>query len=516
MTATVSIITGILALVIGFYAAYLFLSRKSTKARTKADQIVEDARKQAEEILRKAQEESARLRMQMLSDIETERKNRIKEVEYQEKRLAEKEQLIDRRADVVARKEQELMKREKNLEHREEAVKAKEERYTKLLEEENIRLERISGLTREEARQILLDNVKEQVKHEAARIAREIKQKAKEEAEREAKEIIAYAIQRCATDHIAETTISVVPLPNDDMKGRIIGREGRNIRTFENITGVEVIIDDTPEAVTLSSFDPVRREMARMALEELVQDGRIHPARIEEVVAKAEKEINELIKKTGEETVLELGLPGLHPELKKLVGKLRFRTSYGQNVLQHSKEVAYLAWIMAGELGLDPQIAKRAGLLHDIGKAVPQEYEGTHASIGAELAQRYGEDPIVVNAIEAHHEDVEPISPYAVIVQAADAISGSRPGARRETLEAYLKRLEKLEEIAKQYDGVGKVFAMQAGREIRIIVEPDKVDDEHTEDLAEDIARQIEKEVKYPGQIKVTVIRETRAVEYAK
>ena len=516
MTATVSIITGILALAVGFYAAYLFLSRKSTKARTKANQIIEDAKKQAEEILRKAQEESARLRMQMLSDIETERKNRIKEVEYQEKRLAEKEQLIDRRADVVARKEQELMKREKNLEHREEAVKAKEERYTKLLEEENIRLERISGLTREEARQILLDNVKEQVKHEAARIAREIKQKAKEEAEREAKEIIAYAIQRCATDHIAETTISVVPLPNDDMKGRIIGREGRNIRTFENITGVEVIIDDTPEAVTLSSFDPVRREVARMALEELVQDGRIHPARIEEVVAKAEKEINELIKKTGEETVLELGLPGLHPELKKLVGKLRFRTSYGQNVLQHSKEVAYLAGIMAGELGLDPQIAKRAGLLHDIGKAVPQEYEGTHASIGAELAQRYGEDPIVVNAIEAHHEDVEPMSPYAVIVQAADAISGSRPGARRETLEAYLKRLEKLEEIAKQYDGVGKVFAMQAGREIRIIVEPDKVDDEHTEDLAEDIARQIEKEVKYPGQIKVTVIRETRAVEYAK
>lgn len=510
------IIVGLVSISIGWFLSYLFSYIKAKREKIDAEKILQAAKREAEEYKDNSKREIEKLRRESLDAIEKERKNRLRDLEHQEKRLMEKEQMIDRRSDVISRKEQDLMKRERSIEHKELAVDAKEKRYTKLIEEETTKLEKIAGMTREEARAVFLESVKVQANHEAAQLIREIKRKAKESAEKEAKEIIAYAIQRCSTDQISESTISVVPLPNEDMKGRIIGREGRNIRAFENITGVEVIIDDTPEAVTLSSFDPVRREMARMALVQLIQDGRIHPARIEEVVAKAQKELDEIIMKTGEETILELGLPGVHPEIVKILGKLRFRTSYGQNVLQHSKEVAYLAGIMAGELGLDTIIAKRAGLLHDIGKAVSQEFDGTHASIGAELARKYGEDRIVVNAIEAHHEDVEPISPYAVLIQAADAISGSRPGARRETLEAYIKRLEKLEELANESEGVEKVYAMQAGREIRVIVEPHKITDEETDELAKDIAKKIEQEVKYPGQIKVTVIRETRAVEFAK
>uniref|UniRef100_A0A7C4Y657 Ribonuclease Y n=1 Tax=candidate division WOR-3 bacterium TaxID=2052148 RepID=A0A7C4Y657_UNCW3 len=510
------LLTGIVMFGLGFFLSNYLIQKKLKQAKLSASEILNNAKKEREELLRSTQEEINNLKMKAISDIENERKNRFRNIEYQEKRFQEKEQTLDKKQEILSKKEQELYKKERSLESREQAIKAKEEMYTKLLEEENQKLEKIAGLTREQAKNILLSNIEIQAKLEAAQIAKNIKQRAREEAEKEAKEIITQAIQRCSTDIVYESTVSVVPLPNEDMKGRIIGREGRNIRTFENLTGVEVIIDDTPEAVTLSSFDPIKREIAKIALEQLVLDGRIHPARIEEVVAKAEKEVENIIKKLGEDTIIELGIPEMNPEIVKLIGKMKYRTSYGQNLLQHSKEVAYLAGIMAGELGFNILTAKKAGILHDIGKTLPPEYEGTHAIIGAEICQKYGEDPVVVNAIASHHGEEEASSPYAAIVQAADAISGSRPGARRETLEAYIKRLEKLEEIAKAYDGVGKVYAMQAGREIRIIVEPDKVDDLHTEELATEIARKIEKELKYPGQIKVTVIREKRAVDYAK
>lgn len=510
------ILTGIVMFVSGFFVSNYFIQKKLKNAKLSASEILNNAKKEREELLRNTQEEINNLKMKAITDIENERRNRMRNIEYQEKRFQEKEQALDKKQELISRKEQELMRREKSIEGRELAIKAKEERYTKLLEEENQKLEKIAGLTREQARNILLSNIEIQAKLEAQQIAKSIKQRAREEAEKEAKEIITSAIQRCSTDAVYETTVSVVPLPNEDMKGRIIGREGRNIRTFENLTGVEVVIDDTPEAVILSSFDPMKRELAKMALEQLIQDGRIHPARIEEVIAKAERELEQNIKKMGEETLVELGIPELNPDLVKYIGKMKYRTSYGQNLLQHSKEVAYLAGIMAGELGFDILTAKKAGLLHDIGKTLPPEYEGTHAVIGAEICQKYGEPQEIVNAIASHHGEVEASSPYAALIQAADAISGSRPGARRETLEAYIKRLEKLEEIAKAYDGVGKVYAMQAGREVRIIVEPEKVDDIQTEELASEIARNIEKEMKYPGQIKVTVIRETRAVDYAK
>lgn len=510
------ILTAVVMYSIGFFVSNYLIQKKLTNAKLSATEIINNAKKEREEILRSTQEEINNLKIKAITDIENERKNRMRNIEYQEKRYQEKEQILDKKQEFISKKEQEIMRREKIIEGREIGIKAKEDRYTKLLEEENQKLEKIAGLTREQARNILLSNVEIQAKLEAAQISKSIKQKAREEAEKEAKEIITSAIQRCSTDAVYETTVSVVPLPNDDMKGRIIGREGRNIRTFENLTGVEVVIDDTPEAVILSSFDPIKRELAKMALEQLIQDGRIHPARIEEVIAKAEKDLEQSIKKIGEETLVELSIPELNPEIIRYIGKMKFRTSYGQNLLQHSKEVAYLAGIMAGELGFDILTAKKVGLLHDIGKTLPPEYEGTHAIIGAEICQKFGEDKEIVNAIASHHGEVETSTPYAALIQAADAISGSRPGARRETLEAYIKRLDKLEEIAKNYDGVGKVYAMQAGREIRIIVEPEKVDDIQTEELASEIARNIEKEMKYPGQIKVTVIRETRAVDYAK
>ena len=409
-----------------------------------------------------------------------------------------------------------MEKKEESLQRKLKELELKQARLTAIHDKQNEELERISGLTAEEAKEILVDNIKREAEQEAALIVKEIERDAKENAERKAREIITYAVQKCSADHVAETTVSVVDLPNDEMKGRIIGGEGRNIRALETLTGIDLIIDDTPEAVVISGFDPIRREVARLALEKLISDGRIHPARIEEMVEKSKKEIEQKIKDDGEQAAFETGVHGLHPELIKLLGRLRFRTSYGQNVLKHSIEVAHLAGIMAAELGADVKIAKRAGLLHDIGKAVDHEVEGPHVVIGEDLARKYKENKAILHAIGAHHGDVEPQTIEAVLVQAADAISAARPGARRETLESYIKRLEKLEEISNSFEGVEKSFAIQAGREIRIMVKPEVVNDNSIILIAKDIVKKIEDELEYPGQIKVNVIRETRAIEYAK
>lgn len=421
----------------------------------------------------------------------------------------QREELFDKKVEAVEQREEMINKKQKEVQKLHDEVK---ELYNKQLKE----LEHISNLSSEEARQLLLNDIEKQIRHEAAIMIKDIETKAKEEADRKSKEIIAYAIQKNAADHVAETTVSVVPLPNDEMKGRIIGREGRNIRTLETLTGVDLIIDDTPEAVILSGFDPIRREIARVALEKLIIDGRIHPARIEEMVEKSKKEVENYIREQGEQATFDTGVHGLHPELIKLIGRLRFRTSYGQSVLNHSIEVSHLAAAMAAELGADVNLAKRAGLLHDIGKAVDHEVEGPHVQIGADLAKKYKESPEVIHAILAHHGDVEANTIEAVLVQAADAISAARPGARRETLESYIKRLEKLEEIANSFDGVEKSFAIQAGREIRIMVKPEDVSDTEICYIARDIVKKIENELEYPGQIKINVIRETRAIEYAK
>lgn len=445
----------------------------------------------------------------MRSEVEREVRERRAEIQRSEKRLIQKEEAIDRKTENLEKKEESITQKEQTLIEKQHELDGF---ISKQIEE----LERISGYTVEEAKNILLSNIEKEIRYEASVMIKDIESKAKEEADKKAKEIITGAIQRCAADHVAESTVSVVPLPNDEMKGRIIGREGRNIRAIETLTGIDLIIDDTPEAVILSGFDPVRREIARLSLEKLIVDGRIHPARIEEMVDKAEKEVNNIIKEEGEQATFEVGIHNLHPELIKLLGRLKYRTSYGQNVLKHSVEVAHLAGLMAGELGLDIKTAKRAGLLHDIGKSIDHEVEGTHVDIGIDLLRKYKESETIINGMAAHHGDYEAKSMEAVLIAAADALSAARPGARRETLETYIKRLQKLEEIANTTPGVERSFAIQAGREIRIIAKPEEMNDEEIVFLAREISKKIESELEYPGQIKVNVIRETRAIEYAK
>jgi ribonuclease Y len=469
------------------------------------EQAEKDGKAKKREMVLEAKEEIHKLR----NDQERDHRERRNELQRLERRILHKEESLDRKLDN-------LEKKETDINAKEVEVQGIKDNLNTLYQKQLRELERLSGLTSEEARKLLLDNIKKEISHDAALMIKEIETEAKEEAEKKAREIISLAIQRCAADHVAETTVSVVTLPNDEMKGRIIGREGRNIRTLETLTGIDLIIDDTPEAVILSGFDPVRREIARVGLEKLIIDGRIHPARIEEMIEKAKKEVEAQIRQEGEEATFEAGVHGIHPELIKLLGRLKFRTSYGQNVLKHSLEVSHLCGVMAAEIGADIQLAKRVGLLHDIGKAVDHEVEGPHVKIGADLARRYNESPAVIHAIEAHHGDIEPKSLEAVLVQAADAVSAARPGARRETLESYIKRLQKLEEIADSFEGVDKAFAIQAGREIRIVVKPEQINDLAAIQLAREIVKKIERDLDYPGQIKVNVIRETRAVDYAK
>ena len=475
------------------------------KAREIIDEALKTAETKKKEALLEVKEESLKTK----NELEKETKERRAEISKYEKRVLSKEETLDRKIEAVE-------KRDSNITRKEEELGKQKQKVEELEKKRQQELERISGLTSEQAKEYLLKTVEDEVKHDTAVMIKTLESRAKEEADKKAKEIVVNAIQRCAADHVAETTISVVQLPNDEMKGRIIGREGRNIRTLETLTGVELIIDDTPEAVVLSGFDPVRREVARIALEKLILDGRIHPARIEEMVEKAQKEVETLIKEEGEAATLEVGVHGIHPELVRLLGKLRFRTSYGQNVLKHSIEVAQITGLLAGELGLDVKMAKRAGLLHDIGKAVDHEMEGSHIQLGVDLCRRYKESALVINAVEAHHGDVEPESLIACLVQAADTISAARPGARRETLETYTNRLKQLEDITNSFKGVEKSFAIQAGREVRVMVVPEVVSDSDMVIMARDISKQIEDQMEYPGQIKVSIVRESRAVDYAK
>ncbi len=494
---------------VGFILRKKIAESKIESAENEAKRVLENANKEAEnrkkEEIFKAKEEILKAR----NELDQEIKERRGEVALQEKRIIQKEESLERRNDSFERREKELERKHQELDKQNSAL---EEVFNRQMGE----LQRISGLSKEEAKKQILEEIDKQITSEKATLIREKEAKAKEDALKNAKEIIGFAIQKCAADHTSETTVSVVSLPNDDMKGRIIGREGRNIKALETLTGIDLIIDDTPEAVILSGFDPLRREVAKIALEKLIEDGRIHPAKIEEMVEKAKEEVEASIKAEGERAMLETGVNGLNSDLVKLIGKLKYRTSYGQNVLNHSIEVSNLARIMAEEIGVDPKIARRAGLLHDIGKALDHDMEGTHVEIGVDVLKKFKENDLVINAVQAHHGDVEPKTLEAILVQAADAISASRPGARRETLETYIKRLEKLEEIADSFEGVEKSFAIQAGREVRLIVKPDKVTDDEMVIMARDVAKKVESEMEYPGQIKVNVIRETRAIEYAK
>ena len=514
------IVVAIVLIVVAVAAAVLshFLTVSNLKnnaeskignAEAKAREIIDDAVKTAEtkkkESLLEIKEESIRNK----NELEKETKERRSELQRYEKRVLSKEEALDKKSEAIER-------REAGFTAKEEELKQREAKVEELSQQRVQELERISGLTSEQAKEYLLKTVEEDVKHDTAKMIKELEAQAKEEADKKAKEYVVTAIQRCAADHVAETTISVVQLPSDEMKGRIIGREGRNIRTLETLTGVELIIDDTPEAVVLSGYDPIRREVARIALEKLIVDGRIHPARIEEMVEKAQKEVDTMIREEGESAALEVGVHGIHPELLKLLGRMKFRTSYGQNALKHSVEVAQLSGLLAGEIGLDVRLAKRAGLLHDIGKSIDHDVEGSHIQIGVDLCRKYKESATVINAVEAHHGDVEPETLIACVVQAADTISAARPGARRETLETYTNRLKQLEDITNQFKGVDKSFAIQAGREIRVMVVPEQVSDADMVLLARDIAKQIEFELEYPGQIKVNVIRESRVTDYAK
>ena len=502
----ISLVIGIL---VGVVIRKKIAESKINGAKEEAKKLVELAKIEADNLKKeeifKAKEEIMNAR----NELDKEIKERRGEIQKQESRIIQKEENLERRSDNFEKKEKDLEREEQNLNERKQDV---ENLYTEQMKV----LQDIAKLTQEEAKDQLLKSVEQDITSEKAALIRDLTQKAKDEALKNGREIVAYAIQKCAADHSAETTVSIVPLPSDDVKGRIIGREGRNIRALETLTGIDLIIDDTPEAVILSGFDPLRREVARIALEKLIDDGRIHPAKIEEMVEKAKQELAETIRSEGERAALESGVIGLNPELIKLLGKLKYRTSYGQNVLNHSIEVSNLARIMAEELGLDAKLARRAGLLHDIGKALDHDMEGTHVEIGVEILKKFKENPLVINAVEAHHGDVEPQTLEAVLVQAADAISASRPGARRETLEAYIKRLENLESIADSFDGVEKSFAIQAGREVRIIVKPEKITDDQMTLLARDVSKRIEEEMDYPGQIKVNIIRETRVVDYAK
>jgi ribonuclease Y len=512
----ISVVLIVLAFVLGWFLNSKVGENSITAAKEKAKSILEEAEKEAKHIkkekLLEVKDEWLKKKQEFDNDVNIKKQK----LQNHEKQLEAREENLDKRYEVVTQKEKELKTLEKTLSQQKLEIENKQSELNQLILEQNNRLEKIAGLTSEDAKKMLMENMINKAKTDAAQMIKEVRDQAKVDAKKEAQRIIVQAIQRTAVDHSVESTVSVVQIQNDEMKGRIIGREGRNIRAFEAVTGVDVIVDDTPEAVILSAFDQFRREVARISLERLIADGRIHPARIEEVVAKVQQELDEEILKEGENTIIQLGLHGVHIELIKHIGKMKYRSSYGQNLLQHSIEVAYLTGIMAAELGFDTNLARRAGLMHDIGKTIDKNVEGPHALLGYDLTKKYNEHPIVVNAVGSHHEDIEMEHPIAALVQAADAISGARPGARREPLESYVKRLENLENIAKTFEGVAKTYAIQAGREVRVIVEPDKVDDVFADTLANDIANKIQEEMEYPGQIKVTVIRELRKIAYAK